>query len=209
MYEFSTLGWLKHVIFHPFEGFEDLRWKKKGSIPLSMFIVFLLFVAMVVNRQLMGFAFNTAYVKVFNVVPLFVQSVVYFFVWVIGNWAVCTLFDGEGTLKKICIYSAYALVPYIFGVYISVFVSNFLVLDEAIWVNFISLLGLGWSVILMISAMKAVHQYSFTKTLLSIVGTLIAMLLILFLAVLLLSLFQQVYVFVYSIYTEIAYRIRG
>lgn len=209
MYEFSTLGWLKHVIFHPFEGFEDLRWKKKGSIPLSMFIVFLLFVAMVVDRQLKGFAFNTAYVKVFNVVPLFVQSVVYFFVWVIGNWAICTLFDGEGTLKKICIYSAYSLVPYIFGVYLSTFVSNFLVLDEAIWVNFISYIGLGWSVILMISAMKAVHQYSFTKTIVSILGTLIAMLLILFLAVLLLSLFQQVYVFVYSIYTEIAYRIRG
>lgn len=209
MYEFSTLGWLKHVIFHPVEGFEDLRWKKQGSLGLSFFIVFLLFVAMVVQRQLMGFAFNEAYVKVFNVVPLIVQSVVYFAVWVIGNWAVCTLFDGEGTLKKICIYSAYALVPYIFGVYISVFVSNFLVLDEAIWVNFISLLGLGWSVVLMIQAMKAVHQYSFTKTIVSMVGTLIAMLLILFLAVLLLSLFQQVYVFIYSIYTEIAYRVRG
>lgn len=209
MYEFSTLGWLKHVVFHPVEGFEDLRWKKQGSMGLAMFIVFLLFVAMVVQRQLTGFAFNNAYVKVFNVVPLLVQSVVYFFVWVIGNWAVCTLFDGEGTLKKICIYSAYALVPYIFGVYASVFVSNFLVLEEAIWVNFISLLGLGWSVILMIQAMKAVHQYSFTKTIASIIGTLIAMLLILFLAVLLLSLFQQVYVFIYSLYTEIAYRIRG
>lgn len=209
MYEFSTLGWLKHVIFHPVEGFEDLRWKKKGSLKLAFVIVFLLFVAMVVQRQLMGFAFNTAYVKVFNVVPLIVRSVVYFFVWVIGNWSICTLFDGEGTLKKICIYSAYALVPYIFGVYISVFVSNFLILDEAIWVNFIYYLGMGWSVILMIQAMKAVHQYSFTKTIVSIIGTLIAMLLILFLAVLLLSLFQQVYVFVVQIYQEIAYRIRG
>lgn len=209
MYEFSTLGWLKHVIFHPVEGFEDLRWKKQGSLGLSMFIVFLLFVAMVVERQLMGFAFNTAYVKVFNVVPLIVRSVVYFFVWVIGNWAICTLFDGEGTLKKICIYSAYALVPYIFGTYISVFMSNFLILDEAIWVNFISLLGMGWSVILMIQAMRAVHQYSFAKTIVSMIGTLMAMLLILFLAVLLLSLFQQVYVFIVQIYQEIAYRIRG
>ena len=94
--------------------------EKQGSLALSMVIVFLLFVAMVVDRQLMGFAFNTAYVKVFNVVPLIVRSVVYFFVWVLGNWAICTLFDGEGTLKKICIYSAYALVPYIFGTYISV-----------------------------------------------------------------------------------------
>ena len=66
-----------------------------------------------------------------------------------------------------------------------------------------------WSIVLMISAMKAVHQYSLTKTIVSIVLTLVAMLLILFLAILLLSLFQQVYVFVYTVYTEISYRIRG
>ena len=84
------MGWLKHVIFHPVEGFEDLRWKKQGSIKIAMIIVFLLFVAMVADRQLTGFQFNTAYVKVFNIVPLLVQSVVYFFTWVIGNWALCT-----------------------------------------------------------------------------------------------------------------------
>ena len=106
MYEFSTLGWLKHVIFHPVEGFEDLRWKKQGSLKVAFIIVLLLFVVMVASRQLTGFQFNNAYVKVFNVVPLIVQSIVYFFTWVIGNWMLCTLFDGEGTLKKICIYSA-------------------------------------------------------------------------------------------------------
>lgn len=209
MYEFTPMGWLKHCIFHPVEGFEDLRWKKQGSMKIALSIVFLLFVAMVVDRQLTGFQFNTAYTKIFNIVPLLVKSVVYFFTWVIGNWAICTLLDGEGTLKKICIYSAYALVPYIFCTYISVFLSNFLIKDEAIWINAISYLGLGWSFVLMLQAMRAVHQYSFGKTIGSIILTLIAMLIILFLVVLLLSLFQQVYVFVYSVYTEVAYRIRG
>ncbi|MCD8095823.1 MAG: YIP1 family protein [Ruminococcus sp.] len=209
MYEFSELGWIKHVVFHPFEGFEDLRWKKKGSVKYALIIVFLLFVAMVANDRMMGFAFDDSQVKVFNVVPLIVQSVVYYVTWVIGNWCICTLLDGEGTLKKIAIYSAYALVPYIICSYCAVLLSNALVLDESIWVTAFQWVGLGWSVILMISAMKAVHQYSIPKTLISIVLTLVAMLLILFLAVLLLSLFQQVYVFVYTIYTEISYRIRG
>ncbi|SDB06994.1 Yip1 domain-containing protein [Ruminococcaceae bacterium FB2012] len=209
MYEFTPMGWLKHCIFHPVEGFEDLRWKKQGSMKIAMVIVFLLFVNMVADRQLTGFQFNTAYVKVFNIVPLLVQSVVYFFTWVIANWALCTLFDGEGTLKKICIYSAYALVPYIVCSFISIFISNFIVEDEKIWMTAIYYLGLIWSVVLMIQAMKAAHQYSFKKTIVSMVFTIVAMLLILFLAILLLSLFQQVYVFGYSIYTEIAYRIRG
>ena len=159
--------------------------------------------------RMTGFQFNTAYVKVFNVVPLLVQSVVYFVTGVIANWALCTLFDGEGTLKRICIFSAYALVPYIICSYISILISNFIVEDEKIWMSAIYYLGLIWSVVLMIQAMKAVHQYTFKKTLLSMFFTIVAMLLILFLAILLLSLFQQVYVFGYSIYTEIAYRIRG
>ncbi|MBR1421819.1 MAG: YIP1 family protein [Ruminococcus sp.] len=209
MYEFSPMGWLKHCVFHPVEGFEDLRWKKQGSLKIAFGIVFLLFVAMVVDRQLTGFQFNENYVKVFNIVPLLVQSVVYFFTWVIGNWAICTLLDGEGTLKRILVYSAYSLVPYIVCTFIAVIFSNVLVQEESIWITAITYLGVGWSVVLMIQAMRAAHQYSFGKTLASIVGTLIAMLLILFLAILLLSLFQQVYVFGYSIYTEIAYRIRG
>lgn len=209
MYNFSTLGWVAHVCFHPVEGFEDLRWKKKGSVKLSIFIVLLLFVAMVANTRMMGFQHTHFYEKVFNVVPLVVQSIVYFATWVIGNWCICTLLDGEGTLKRICIFSAYALVPYILGTYMSVILSNFLIREESIWINFFAYVGLGWSVALMISAMKAVHQYTMLKTLGSILLTLVAMLLILFLAILLLSLFQQVYVFVYTIYTEILYRIRG
>lgn len=209
MYEFTPLGWLKHCVFHPIEGFEDLRWKKQGSMKIAMVIVVFFFLGTVANRQLIGFAFNGAYTKVFNIVPLIVQSFVYFFTWVIANWSVCTLLDGEGRLKQICINSAYALVPYVVSQFVSVIISNFMVLEEAIWLNAVSLLGLGWSIVLMFQAMKAVHQYSFLKTLACIALTLIAMLLILFLLILLLSLFQQVYVFFYSIYTEVSYRIRG
>ena len=209
MYEFTPIGWLKHCIFHPVEGFEDLRWKKQGSMRISLTIVFFLFVAMVADHQMTGFQFNQNYVKIFNVVPLVVQSVVYYFTWCVGNWSICTLLEGEGTFRKICIYSAYSLVPYIVCTLIKVVLSNFLVQEEAIWITALTYLGFGWSIVLMISAMKAVHQYSLTKTLVSILLTLVAMLLILFLAILLLSLFQQVYVFVYTIYTEIAYRIRG
>ncbi len=209
MYEFSTMGWLKHVIFHPTEGFEDLRWKKQGSMKVALWIVFLLFVSMVASRQLMGFQFNMSYVKIFNIVPLIVQSVVYFFTWVIGNWALCTLFNGEGSLKNICIYSAYSLVPYIGGCFAQVLLSNVLIYKESIWLTAVYYLGLGWSIILMIQAMRAVHQYTFGKTLASILFTFVAMLLILFLAILLLSLAQQLYAFGYQIYTEIAYRIRG
>jgi hypothetical protein len=58
----------------------------------------------------------------------------------------------------------------------------------------------------MVSGMKAVHQYSVPKTLLSMAFTVLAMVIMLFVIVLLVALFQQIYIFFYTIYTELLYR---
>lgn len=206
--DLSKREWVKHTIMHPFEGYEDLRWKKGGSLKYSFIIVLLLFVAQVAYDRLYGFQFYVVYDKLFNIIPYIVQSIILFATWVIGNWAISTLLDGEGTLKNICIFSAYALVPYIVQVFINVFLSHFLVRDEYIFMQAIQVIGTLWSIILMFMAIKTVHQFSVLKTIGDIILTVFAMLIILFLLVLLLSLFQQVYVFAYSVYTEIAYRLK-
>jgi len=136
------------------------------------------------------------------------RSVVYFLAWVVGNWAICTLLDGEGSMKNICIYSSYALIPYIGQMFAQVILSHILVQAEAVFFMTVYYVGIIWTVVLLFSAIKAVHQYTFTKTVVAIVLTIVAMLVILFLAVLFLSLFQKVYVFFYSLYTEILYRVR-
>lgn len=210
IYDMKPLQWLAHVIFHPFEGYEDMRWKKQGSIGITAAIVFMLFVAQVFKARFGGFAYNMrAYSDIFNIVPILVQSVVYYFTWVVANWSFCTLLDGEGNMRRIAVYSAYALVPYIIGTIASTTVSYFLTLNESIWVTTISQIGLWWSIILMIMGMKACHQYSFTKTIVCIILTVIGMLLMLCLLVLIMSLFQQVWLFFFTIYTEIMYRVRS
>lgn len=208
MMDLTKRQWVKHTIMHPFEGYEDLRWKKGGSLKYSFIIVLLLFVAQVAYDRLYGFQFYVAYDKLFNIIPYIVQSIILFATWVIGNWAISTLLDGEGTLKNICIFSAYALIPYVVQVFINVFLSHFLVRDEFIFMQAIQVIGTLWSIILMFMAIKTVHQFSVMKTIGDIILTVFAMAIILFLLVLLLSLFQQVYVFAYSVYTEIAYRLK-
>lgn len=208
MMDFTQPQWVKHVLFHPFEGFEDLRWKKGGTLKYTAIIVIALFFALIGWDRWCGFQFRPLPNALFSVVPYIMKSVVYFAAWCIGNWSVCTLLDGEGTFKNITIYSSYALIPYIICTFVNVILSHVLVRDEAVFFNTIYYIGLLWTALLLFNAVKSVHQYSFTKTVVAIVLTFIAMLIILFLAVLFLSLFQKVYVFFYSVYTEILYRIR-
>lgn len=200
--------WVKHSITHPAEGFEDMRWKKAGSLKIAFAIVLLLFLAQIADGRLYGFQFGISYDKTFNIIPYIVKSIVLFGAWVVGNWAVCTLLDGEGTMKNICIYSAYALIPYIAQIFINVLLSHILIQDEAVFMQAIRIIGVGWSVILLFSAIKSVHQYSFGKTVFAIIITIVAMLIMLFLLVLFMSLIQQVYIFISTIYTEISYRVR-
>ncbi len=210
VYDMTPIQWLKHVIFHPTEGYEDMRWKKQGSMVISLVIVFFLLIAQIINERAGGFAFNmSAYSDVFNIVPVITKSVIIYATWVVANWSFCTLLDGEGNMRRIAIYSAYALVPYIVCSIISTIMTYFLTLDESIWSTAIMYVGIGWTAVLLVTGMKACHQYSFTKTILCIVLTIVGMLLILCLFVLLLSLFQQVYVFFYTIYTELLYRVRS
>ena len=208
MMELRPGEWVKHSITHPAEGFEDMRWKKAGSLKIAFAIVLLLFLAQIADGRLYGFQFGISYDKTFNIIPYIVKSIVLFGAWVVGNWAVCTLLDGEGTMKNICIYSAYALIPYIAQIFINVLLSHILIQDEAVFMQAIRIIGVGWSVILLFSAIKSVHQYSFGKTVFAIILTIVAMLIMLFLLVLFMSLIQQVYIFISTIYTEISYRVR-
>lgn len=198
--------WPFYIMAHPFEGFEDLRWKKAYNMKVAMVIVALFFIISVCEKLMTGFLFDMSHVKIFNIVPIVIQSIVLFFTWVVGNWALCTLFDGEGTMKNICVNSAYALVPYLIGKVVNIILSNCLLRTESAFITFVSYVTIVWSAVLLISGMKTVHQYSIIKTLLFMLITLVAMVVIIILLVLLVSLFQQVYIFIYSIYTELLYR---
>lgn len=208
MMDLTQPQWVKHVLFHPFEGFEDLRWKKGGTLKYTAVIIVALFIALIAWDRWCGFQFRPLPDAMFSVVPYIMRSVVYFAAFVIGNWAICTLLDGEGTMKNICIYSSYALIPYIGAIFLEVILSHILIRDEQVFFSMVYYVGLIWTALLLFSAVKAVHQYTFTKTVFALVLTFCAMLIILFLAVLFLSLFQKVYVFFYSLYTEILYRVR-
>jgi hypothetical protein len=208
MMDLTQKQWVKHAVTHPFEGFEDMRWKKSGSLRIALLIVVLLFFGLIAYGRLYGFQFRESDDKTFNIIPYIVCSFVLFGAWTVGNWAVCTLLDGEGTLKNICIYSAYALIPYTAQLYINVVLSHFLIRDEFVFMQIIELIGAGWTVILLFSAIKSVHQYTFGKTVFAIILTIAAMLVMLVLLVLFISLLQQVFIFISTVYTELSYRAR-
>lgn len=195
-----------HTMLHPFRGFEELKEERKGSIGLSLLIVFFFFLVAVINRQYTGFIFNPYRQDKINIISLFSSTVGIFFFWVLSNWMVTTLMEGEGKFEEVWIFSAYSLVPYIICTIIAVIMSQFMIADEAMFINFVRMLGTLWTAVCLFNATKAVHQFSAGKTVGAMITSAIGVGIILFIIVLMLTLFGQLIDFIVNIYSEMLLR---
>ena len=83
--------------------------------------------------------------------------------------------------------------------------------EDRVVFGVLTLLGaaaLLWSAVLMVLGLKVVHEFSFGRTVLAVLYSLIGILIILFLALLLWSLFQQLAMFLVSLYDELSLKLK-
>ena len=84
---------------------------------------------------------------------------------------------------------------------------NLLLEHEGTFMTWVVAVGMLYSVLLMLGALSVIHEYTIGKVLWSCLLTLAFMVIILFVCVLLFSLFQQVIGFFEDLYTEIRFRL--
>ena len=193
---------------HPIEGFEDLRFQwRNRQIYYSIGILFLFFISRVIERQSTGFILNTNKPEDLNIGMVLLQTVVIALLFVASNWAVTTFTNGEGNLRKIFYGTCYSLLPYSVSIIIKAIASNFITYDETALLNVITYIGTLWSVWMLMNMIKGIHQFRMAGSVLTIVCTVAFMIVVAVLVALSISLIQQFYVFLLSVYNEIAYRI--
>ena len=195
-----------HVIFHPFDGFWDLKHEKRGSVRAATTILGITVIAFFYNSVGQGYLFNTrgSYTNIFMTI---VSILVPVLLWVIANWCLTTLFDGEGSLKDIYISTCYSLTPLPLFIIISTVLTNVMTTSEGAMVTLLSTLGFVWVGILLFFGTLVTHDYSLGKNFITILGTIVAMVVIMFIAILFSSLVIKMVQFVISIFNEIGNRV--
>ena len=195
-----------YTLIHPFAGFEEIKWHRKGSVLWATVFLIIYYLSAIVEFQFTGFLFTTNKPEDLNILLLAVSNFIPFILFSVANWSVCTLFDGKGRFAEIYVAVGYALVPFACTRFITTLLSNFVIASEYTFVSMLSTVGLLWSLAVGFIGLNTVHQYTFKKTLFSVLAALLGVFIILFLCVLAGSLWNQVYSFVMSLYTEITFR---
>ncbi len=195
-----------HLIFHPFDGFWDLKHEKRGSFRGAMF--YLVFAIATFTYQSAGssYLFNPTG-RYSSIITQIISVVVPLMLWVIANWCLTTLFEGEGSLKDIFIATSYALAPLPLLIIPSVIATNFLTSGEASIVTLLNSFAFIWAGLLIFTGTMVTHDYSLGKNVLTCLGTIVGMVFIMFLALLFTTLLTNVIGFITSLVTEIAYRV--
>lgn len=201
----GTINPLK-IITHPIETIESLKEKKNGSIFSATIILALFTIAEIILTVTKGFIFNTARIQDFNIFMVLARSLFLVLLFVVANWALCTLLDGEGRVIDIYISTCYCLIPLVIIRFIEVVCSNLLTADEYVFVGMIDICFTLWFLALIIFALKTIHNYTLTKTILNAIATVIGMAIIFFIGFLFIVLCQQLYIFFATIITELIMR---
>ncbi len=202
----EKLKYLKLAIFHPMEGFYDIRFRGKGSILLSAILLCFYGLTECAAYQYTGFILNENNVHTMNSISIFLSHVFIVVLCCVANWTVTTLFNGKGNMASIFNVVCYSLFPYSVMRLIVVFLSNFIIKDEAMLIYMISGIGIVWFVFLVVAGLCVIHEYGLFQNLASLVVTAVSAFLIVFLLVLFLTLEEQMFGFIKDVFREFVRR---
>jgi len=202
----SDLREFLHVMIHPNEGFAELSYYKRGSPLLAAIIVVSFFLVTLLERFGLAFRFNHYSVENCNVLLIFISTICLVCIGAIANWALSTLWDGKANLRMIWIVIGYAMAPHVMGMLLKTLLSHICTLEDATLLTIVTTACTLWSGLVLWFGMLQAQDYSIGKNLACLLGTVVGMLLILFLAFLVMLLFQQLGTFVYSLFDELVLR---
>lgn len=203
----TKIRWPFRALLHPFEAASDIKYEKKGSLFIANVFMLLLFILQALEYTATGYLFNFNRLEDFNLLLTFFQSVLLIVLWCVSNWLMCSITGGEGKFIEIWIITWYATLPRLLLSPIAILLSRVLVLEESMFLTVINAIGMGWFLLLVFFGMIVVHQYSASKALLTVLLTLFCMAMICFIGVLFFSFFQQMLLFLQSVFKELSGRL--
>ena len=201
----EELVYAAHLIMHPFDGFWDLKHEQRGSVRAAFVWLALAIFTFYYQDIGTGYIFDPRQesATIFMTVAAVGLPVM---LWVVANWCLTTLFDGEGSIKDIFVATCYALVPLPILIIPSVIASNFMLASEGTIINLLVSIAFVWTGLLLFFGMMVTHDYSFSKNILTSLGTIVGMAIIMFIGVLFSTLLAKIISFISSIITEITFR---
>ncbi|MCL1786382.1 MAG: YIP1 family protein [Defluviitaleaceae bacterium] len=200
----TVLDFPLFIISSPFKGFDEMKFLGRGSMWYALFILVAFGLVSIWRAMGTGFIVTEMFweVPVVNVPWTLAFTFSPIVLVCVANWSITSITDGKGKIKEIFLVYCYALFPAIICTMIGIVLSNFITLNEVAFVNFFFIFGQVLLYFYLFLGLIVVHEFSFTKGIVMVLLTMLAMLIIIFVLALFVMLVSEVVFFITSLIQE-------
>lgn len=199
---------LKDIIYalktprHPMDNYYEIRKYRQGSVVAATVIYALFFLDFMAFKTLKGFVYQTVSVEDMDIGSIVLGFFILLGLFIICNYLVTSINDGDGTFKQIYMIPAYGLMPAMISLLIVTVVSYVLTYNEAFLLTIVLIIGITWSVITIFLGLQTVHDYTFGETVKSILLTVVFMIIVAVIGIIISIMWDSLYSFLAAVGKE-------
>ena len=159
---FDELSYIPEFIKHPIDGYYQIKRKNRVSVKTATIIYVLLAAIFVMYYEVTNIIFlENSNVNIMYEIVILGSVLV---LWVVANYFICLINDGEGSFKNVYVSTAMSFTPALFVFPIIILLSNVLTYQEAVFYNVPLTFTLIWITIYFFFMIKEIHNYEVSET---------------------------------------------
>lgn len=205
----GEIGYAFKIARHPIDRYYDIRVGKNGSVIAALIIYIAFFGAYMLYQTSKGFIYQFTKVEDMDMGAVVVGFFAIIILFIICNYLVTSITDGDGTLKQVFMIPAYGLMPLMICMLITTGASYVLTYNESFLLTVIMIIGSVWSIAVIFEGLATVHDYDFGHTVLSLIITFVFMLIAAVVVLVVIIMWEQLSDFLLTIGKEVIRNVTG
>ena len=151
------------MLYHPLEAFDIIKRERDGRGKLFPAVLLLIFAGLekYVSNFMLSFQFGKQDLGSVNLWVEVSYVMIPVILWVIADFCMTSIMDGETKMREIFITSCYCLAPYIILTPIRIAMSHILGAGESGFYYFLNSATLVWVILLLFAALLRQNNYGF------------------------------------------------
>lgn len=172
----GELGYAFRTARHPIDRYYDIRVGKNGSVVAATIMYVVFFITYMFYQTSKGFIYQYTSIEDMDIGAVVVGFFAILILFIICNYLVTSINDGDGTFRQIYMIPAYGLVPAWVSMIAVIAFSYVLTYNESFILTIILMVGIGWTLVNIFQGLSTVHDYTFGETVVSLIITFVFML---------------------------------
>ena len=203
----SNLNYALYYMKHPVDGAYGIANEGRANWLASTLILLIFIIEYIVNKYTCGFLMKTVMEGRYEIFSDIGTVLAVMIALTACTYLVCTINDGEGTVKKLYTLFCYTLIPYVVLTPVVYLLSHVFTGNEAVLLTMLNVLIYGWIAVIGFVGLKEVNNFKMSETVKIIFLTVFTVLIMALLIFIIYVLWAQVFEFVSAIFGEVVYQL--